>query len=73
MYIRIILPKRVVGEEYLEVGYLFHDNRLHDRVDVHGTIMKCPIYKRYRKIYPSQFGIVEPEEVPPEQYTINAS
>jgi len=57
--------------ELPEVGYLFHDNRLHDPYMSVYTHYEGLIYKRYRKIYPSQFGVVEPEEVPPEQYTIN--
>jgi len=54
-----------------EVGYLFHDNRLHDPYMSVYTHYEGLIYKRYRKIYPAQYGILEPEEVPPEQYTIN--
>jgi hypothetical protein len=57
--------------ELPEVGYLFHNNRLHDPYMSVYTHYEGLIYKHYRKIYPSQFGIVEPEEVPPEQYTIN--
>lgn len=57
--------------ELPEVGYLFHDNRLHDPYMSVYTHYEGLIYKHYRKIYPSQFGIMEPEEVPPEQYTIN--
>ncbi|MCJ8345939.1 hypothetical protein MJH12_10390, partial [bacterium] len=54
-----------------EVGYLFHDNRLHDPYMSVYTHYEGLIYKKYRKIYPSQYGIAEPESVPPEQYTIN--
>ncbi|PCJ20057.1 MAG: hypothetical protein COB02_05520 [Candidatus Cloacimonadota bacterium] len=54
-----------------EVGYLFHDNRLHDPYMSVYTHYEGLIYKKYRKIYPSQYGITEPEDVPPEQYTIN--
>jgi hypothetical protein len=57
--------------ELPEVGYLFSDNRLHDPYMSVYTHYEGLIYKHYRKIYPSQFGIMEPEEVPPEQYTIN--
>lgn len=54
-----------------EVGYLFHDNRLHDPYMSVYTHYEGLVYKRYRKIYPAHYGIVEPEEVAPEQYTIN--
>ncbi|MBT3783436.1 hypothetical protein HOF92_00595 [bacterium] len=57
--------------ELPEVGYLFHDNRLHDPYMSVYTHYEGLIYKRYRKIYPSRYGAIEPEEVPPEQYTIN--
>lgn len=65
------LAEKGSWRELPEVGYLFHDNRLHDPYMSVYTHYEGLIYKRYRKIYPSQFGIVEPEEVPPEQYTIN--
>ena len=57
--------------EFPEVGYLFHDNRLHDPYMSVYTHYEGLIYKRYHKIYPSHRGPIEPEEVPPEQYTIN--
>ena len=57
--------------ELPEIGYLFHDNRLHDPYMSVYTHYEGLIYKRYRKIYPSRYGAIEPEEVPPEQYTIN--
>ena len=65
------LAEKGSWRELPEVGYLFHDNRLHDPYMSVYTHYEGLIYKRYRKIYPSQFGIIEPEEVPPEQYTIN--
>lgn len=65
------LAEKGSWRELPEVGYLFHDNRLHDPYMSVYTHYEGLIYKRYRKIYPSQFGIIEPEDVPPEQYTIN--
>lgn len=65
------LAEKGSWRELPEIGYLFHDNRLHDPYMSVYTHYEGLIYKRYRKIYPSQFGIIEPEEVPPEQYTIN--
>lgn len=60
------------GQQRPEVGYLFHDNRLHDPYLSVYTHFEGLIYKAYRRLNPLSMGpSTEPSPVAPQRYTIN--
>jgi hypothetical protein len=62
----------IFGHQRPEVGYLFHDNRLHDPYLGVYTHFEGLIYKQYRRLNPLSMGpSTEPTPVAPQRYTIN--
>jgi len=55
-----------------EVGFLGHENRLHDPFLSIYTLFEGRIYKIFRRLRPLSLGPSNsPQEVPPQRYTIN--
>lgn len=62
----------IFGHQRPEVGYLYHDNRLHDPYLGVYTHFEGLIYKQYRRLNPLSMGpSTEPTPVAPQRYTIN--
>lgn len=62
----------IFGHQRPEIGYLYHDNRLHDPYLSVYTHFEGYIYKNYRRLNPLILGpSKEPQVVPPQRYTIN--
>lgn len=62
----------IFGHQRPEVGYLFHQYRLHDPYLSVYTHYEGYVYKNYRRLNPLALGpSKEPQPVPPQRYTIN--
>lgn len=62
----------IFGHQRPEVGFLYHDNRLHDPYLGVYTHFQGLIYKQYRRLNPLSMGpSTEPTPVAPQRYTIN--
>lgn len=62
----------IFGHQRPEVGYLYHDNRLHDPYLGVYTHFEGLIYRQYRRLNPLSMGpSTEPKAVQPQRYTIN--
>ncbi len=62
----------IFGHQRPEVGFLYHDNRLHDPYLGVYTHFEGMIYKEYRRLNPLSMGpSTEPTPVAPQRYTIN--
>lgn len=62
----------IFGHQRPEVGFLYHNNRLHDPYLGVYTHFEGLIYKEYRRLNPLGMGpSTEPTKVAPQRYTIN--
>lgn len=70
--INYFADNNIFGHQRPEVGYLYHDNRLHDPYLGVYTHFEGLIYKQYRRLNPLSMGpSTEPTPVAPQRYTIN--